>query len=36
MKSAFGTFHGPLFRIHHKNVVAPYRPSRVTVSESKT
>ena len=24
MKSAFGTFDGPPFRIHHKSVVAPY------------
>ena len=30
MKSAFGTFDGPPFRIHHKNVVAPYRAWRFT------
>ena len=31
MKSAFGTSHGPPLRIHHRNVVAPYRPDSACV-----
>jgi hypothetical protein len=33
--SAFGTFHGPPFLNHHKNVVAPYRTMASAIFSGK-